>query len=189
MQSPFLIAMAFVGMNVAAAPEPVKPRWAERDVAVFRNMMFDFKAKRMLSESVNSDLQDCSSATILCFKTAVFALSLPRSCDFTNAIGKGPDGNGLVVIDKVDKPLQHLQLTPDTMFLIYNKNYPFIVYEYDPDSGIIGVSYDALAMMGAAPRADILASIKAGNYAKEKRQRWSYSSRLTFDSFGACTAG
>lgn len=191
MQNSFLMAVVSAGIGVAVAPAPLTGalRWAERDVAVFSTIMFDFKKELMFSESVNSELRDCSTATTYCLKTSAFELSLPRSCDLSTAVGKGPDATGLAVIAETDQPLQHLQLKPDFMLLIYNVKYPFIVYEYVPASGIIGVSYDSIGMLGVTPRADIVASIKAGNYAREKQQRWSYSRRLTLDSFGACRAG
>ena len=80
---------------------------------------------------------------------------------------------------------QHLAIDQN-YYLLENDQFPFIVYEYDPIEGIVGLSYDTLGVAGYSPRTNIEDIYKKGRYQSAKGKEWSYSRRLTTDSFAAC---
>lgn len=162
-------------------PTDVNSRIAMRNIAVFSNAGFDFDHSLFSTDYVNLFLNNCSDKKTICFKTNRFKFSIPRLCESKPNVAKigSMDVVGIITSN------QHMDIDTKSLILA-NPEYPFIVYEYDLDQGIVGISYDIVGITGGLAYSDIRKSVKEGRYAIEREKLWSYSRRLTLDKFAAC---
>lgn len=179
----------------AATGEPTDKAfaWSERGVFVFRNATFDFQEQKLAFHFGSEKLLDCSDSEYFCLDGGPFALSLPRSCDAAQAaLDKGQwthNGNVIRVLGKSEMtPSLHLALEPVYVHLLQNTAHPEIVYEYVPDGGVRGLSYDVSTFISGREPADFAKAVKDSTYRARKGKDWSHSDILTFDYFGACQA-
>lgn len=181
-----VLALTLVNPGKENPAEAVSRDWAARNLAYFQNIQFDFD-RRFASRLLGTELlENCSNATTLCLRTPTFELNLPRSCDF------GPDGKRgwpetLVQIGTTTHQVAHHDSAE--YWIVMDRRYPFIVYEYSPITGIKAIAYDSGARNGGAQMIDIVDAVKSGRYERLRNNGLAYSQLLTRDPFGACKNG
>lgn len=85
-------------------------------------------------------------------------------------------------------PSFHLALEPEYVYVLQNSAHPEIVYEYVPDGGVRGLSYDVSTFISGRAPQDFAQAVSHGTYRARKGKGWSHSDILTFDYLGACQA-
>ena len=164
----------------SGASEPFA--WSDRGMFVFSYVVLDFQAGEEL-QGVGphiTRLVNCSTAEFYCAYADLTHIVLPRKCSGLN--GDGPwSVNGVttnVLYRGEDVGARH---GANRILLLGDPKFPKVVYEYDPDRGVLGFYFSQF------DGADLVKLASGGPAGLAKyRNRDTYFGLVTLDRFGMC---
>ena len=156
------------------------PKWSERGVFAFMDLVYDFQKQLEVTGPVVSRLVNCSDQDYFCASAGMMHIILPRKCSHFE-IGDSWSRAGITtkVLSERQQGRPSLEtFGPYTVYLLGSAQFPHMVYEYTNDRGVVGLYFD--------PEADLVSKAvqgEMGDYSHWPSHRW----LATLDPFGKCS--